>query len=37
VIHGWLERAEDPDGITLEQAVHAKIYDWPQAAQYPEP
>lgn len=33
VIHGCLERIEDADGMTLEQAVHAKIYDRPQTAQ----
>jgi hypothetical protein len=36
VIHGCLERVEDADGMTLEQAVHARIYDRPQAAQHAE-
>jgi hypothetical protein len=31
VIHSFLERTEQADGMTLEQAVHAKIYDWPPA------
>jgi hypothetical protein len=35
IIHSVLERADQADGMTLEQAVHAKIYDQPVAAAEP--